>query len=308
VRRTFKIVAMFLTIAAFTFALTALASPGSSGQTSGTNAKVDLNSASEKDLETLPGVGAATAKKIIAGRPYSSASDLSKAGVSAATIKKVTPLVTVGNAAPAAAPSKSTASKPAASAKPAASSAPSAPLDLNTASEKDLEELPGVGPATAKKIVSGRPYSSASDLSKAGVSAATIKKITPLVTVGGGTAVAAAPAPTSSSGSKRRSSSNGAAAAAPASNPPASSYAAPAAPASAPAPAPAESAPPAAPASAAKSAPQAQPPAGSGMVWVNLDSGVYHKEGTRYYGKTKNGKYMSEADALKAGYRAAKNE
>jgi hypothetical protein len=44
------------------------------------------------------------------------------------------------------------------------------------------------------------------------------------------------------------------------------------------------------------------------MVWVNLDSGVYHMEGTRYYGKTKNGKYMSEADAIKAGYRAAKNE
>jgi hypothetical protein len=43
------------------------------------------------------------------------------------------------------------------------------------------------------------------------------------------------------------------------------------------------------------------------MVWVNTDSGVYHKEGTRYYGKTKTGKYMSEADAQKAGFRAAKN-
>jgi len=44
------------------------------------------------------------------------------------------------------------------------------------------------------------------------------------------------------------------------------------------------------------------------MVWVNLDSGVYHYSNSRYYGKTKNGKYMSEADAQKAGYRAAKNE
>jgi len=43
------------------------------------------------------------------------------------------------------------------------------------------------------------------------------------------------------------------------------------------------------------------------MVWVNTDSGVYHKEGSRYYGKTKTGKYMSEADAQKAGYRVAKN-
>jgi hypothetical protein len=53
---------------------------------------------------------------------------------------------------------------------------------------------------------------------------------------------------------------------------------------------------------------QPAPHAGSGMVWVNTDSGVYHKEGTRYYGKTKTGKYMSEADAQKAGFRAAKNE
>ena len=296
---------MCLTFAAFAFAVSVLASYGSGGQASGT--KVDLNSASEKDLETLPGVGAATAKKIIAGRPYSSASDLSKAGVSAATIKKITPLVTFGNVAPAAAPAaaKSAASRSATpSTKPTASTAPAGPVDLNSASEKDLEDLPGVGPATAKKIISGRPYSSASDLSKAGVSAATIKKITPLVTVGNAPAASASPQPTSSA-SKRRSSSPAASDSPAPSNPPASTS---------PAPAPAASALPHAPV-AAKSAPQtanspqqAQPSPGSGMVWVNVDSGVYHKEGTRYYGKTKNGKYMPEADALKAGYRAAKNE
>ncbi len=45
---------------------------------------------------------------------------------------------------------------------------------------------------------------------------------------------------------------------------------------------------------------------GSGMVWVNTESGVYHKPGTRWYGKTKKGKYMLETDAIKAGYKAAK--
>ena len=46
---------------------------------------------------------------------------------------------------------------------------------------------------------------------------------------------------------------------------------------------------------------------GKGMVWVNLGSGVYHKEG-KFYGKTKRGKFMSEDDAKKAGYHEAKTE
>jgi hypothetical protein len=41
------------------------------------------------------------------------------------------------------------------------------------------------------------------------------------------------------------------------------------------------------------------------MVWVSMNTHVYHKEGSRFYGKTKNGKYMSEADAIKAGNRPA---
>jgi hypothetical protein len=41
------------------------------------------------------------------------------------------------------------------------------------------------------------------------------------------------------------------------------------------------------------------------MVWVNTESGVYHRPGTRWYGKTKQGKYMTEAHAIKAGYKAS---
>ena len=46
---------------------------------------------------------------------------------------------------------------------------------------------------------------------------------------------------------------------------------------------------------------------GNGKVWVNTDSKVYHLQGDQWYGKTKNGKYMTEQEAIKAGYRAAKN-
>ena len=43
-------------------------------------------------------------------------------------------------------------------------------------------------------------------------------------------------------------------------------------------------------------------------MWVNTKSGVYHKEGDRWYGKTKEGKYMTEDEATRAGYRADKEK
>jgi hypothetical protein len=44
------------------------------------------------------------------------------------------------------------------------------------------------------------------------------------------------------------------------------------------------------------------PAAGSGKVWGNTNSKIYHCEGSKFYGNTKEGEYMSEADAQAQGY------
>lgn len=44
------------------------------------------------------------------------------------------------------------------------------------------------------------------------------------------------------------------------------------------------------------------------VVWVNLNSKIYHFSGTKSYGTTKNGAYMCEKDTVQEGMRAAKNE
>ncbi len=47
------------------------------------------------------------------------------------------------------------------------------------------------------------------------------------------------------------------------------------------------------------------PGGGHGLVWVNTETHVYHREGSHFYGTTKKGKYTTEADAIKEGDRAA---
>jgi competence protein ComEA len=158
---------------------------------------VDLNRASEKQLTSLPGVGPATARKIVAGRPYGSVEELARAGVPAKTIRAVAPLVTVAGqgAQPAAAPAAGAgppirgAAGPGTARSPRQLAALGAPpprpkVDLNRASAKELETLPGIGAAAARKIIAARPYALVEDLARTGLAPEVIAKLAPFATAG----------------------------------------------------------------------------------------------------------------------------
>jgi hypothetical protein len=44
---------------------------------------------------------------------------------------------------------------------------------------------------------------------------------------------------------------------------------------------------------------------GSAVVWLNIASGVYYYKGDRWYGRTKQGAYTCEREAINAGNRAS---
>lgn len=187
-----------------------------------------------------------------------------------------------------------------------AASSGDAKVDLNTASLAALEKLPGVDQDTAKLIIAHRPYSSVADLSKSGMPAATIERITPLVKVGPlGTAAAA----TAKGADKAATGVEKAADATAKGIEKAADATAKGVEKGVDAAAKGVQKGAEATASAANTVDHkltgaARVPPKPGMVWVDTNTKIYHKVGDPSYGTTKKGKWLTEKDALKHGYRA----
>ena len=159
----------------------ALAAAKASEAVKGASALVDINNATQAELEGLKGIGPATAKKIIDGRPYTSVEGLAKAGLNAKAVVALKPFVTVGRtqtaakasapAATAAADVKKAGKEVQKTVQSTASAAakkltPGTKININTADKATLEALPEIGPVKAQAIIDGRPYKSPEDIMK----------------------------------------------------------------------------------------------------------------------------------------------
>jgi competence ComEA-like helix-hairpin-helix protein len=147
----------------------------------GPSERLDPNRATAVELDRMPGVGAATAKAIVDARtedgPFVVLEDLLEVrGIGPATLERVRPHLDF--ASPAAKPRSSRVRWEVRG---------TALIDVNRADEAALQELSGVGPALARRIVEARqnrPFRSIDDLVRVrGIGPATLSRLRSQVTI-----------------------------------------------------------------------------------------------------------------------------
>jgi competence protein ComEA len=151
--------------------------------------RLDPNTATAIELQRLPRVGPALAGRIVSHReangPFQTLADLDAVtGVGPAMIASLAPLVSLPPAPP------RDQSPPAGSrAVTAGGGRGSGPVDVNSATAQELEALPGIGPAIARRIVDWRRengrFQRSSDLEKVpGIGPRLRERLEPLVKLG----------------------------------------------------------------------------------------------------------------------------
>lgn len=171
-------------------------------------AAVNINTADQSELETLPGIGASKAVAIIQYRTdhgaFKSVDELDNvSGIGPSTLASIRDLVTVGGGtkpavgsepasatstpAPTSTPTTSAATTTSAAPPPAAPDG-ACPVNINKADAAGLDLLPGIGASKAAAIIDYRtqngPFASCNDLNNVtGIGDSTLSQILPCCSV-----------------------------------------------------------------------------------------------------------------------------
>jgi competence protein ComEA len=152
-------------------------------------AGVNVNTASSAELESLPGIGPSKAGAIIQYRTdhgqFTSLTDLDNVpGIGPATLQNISALVVFDGNTELPAGGKALATNVV-----VATAGPGGTVNINTASQVELEGLPGIGPSKAAAILQFRydngSFTACSDLVRVtGIGDATLRNVSPRCTTG----------------------------------------------------------------------------------------------------------------------------
>ena len=125
--------------------------------------RLDPNTATEEQLDRLPGIGPAAARAILASReaegPFADAQALTRVrGIGPATVERIAPHLTLeaGGGARRAGREPAATRSPVGNAASPGSQPDEGPIDLNRATAEELESVRGIGPALAARIIARR--------------------------------------------------------------------------------------------------------------------------------------------------------